>query len=245
LHQPAVRRLWASLSASSLSLSPPAIQLPHIRYFLNHPWLFSSSLLLLRSPRSHPSQPSDPSSLHAAVIVAVRRILRLYTMSRPGPRVHRLPHRTDFKLIPAPLDLSLHLVTEKSPLPAIIVTPSSPSSTHDFSIAFLAAPEKPSLRQRLSVSSAKAFASPSFRLRSIIFLLFVFFILVCHLVTHSLAARQPHLEFASQTVEVHAVEGSFRWFDFSSLFGRQAQDPVVEHVAREFVAAPNIAGARR
>ncbi|KDR74380.1 hypothetical protein GALMADRAFT_250293 [Galerina marginata CBS 339.88] len=164
-------------------------------------------------------------------------------MSRSGPRVHRLPHRTDFKLIPAPLDLSLPLVTEKSPLPAIIVTPCSPSSTHDFSIAFLAAPEKPSLRQRLSISSAKAIASPSFRLRTIIFLLLVLFILVCHLVTHTLAARQSHLEIAVQTGEAHVVEGSFGWFEFGSLFGRQA--PVVEHVAREFVAAPNIVGARR
>ncbi|KAF8875350.1 hypothetical protein CPB84DRAFT_1966765 [Gymnopilus junonius] len=78
-------------------------------------------------------------------------------MSYQGPRVHRLPRRTDFKLIPAPLDLSLPLVTEKSPLPAIIVTPSSPSSTRDFSIAFLATPPKPTLRQRiLSLTSFKS-----------------------------------------------------------------------------------------
>jgi len=35
-------------------------------------------------------------------------------------------------------DLTLPLVDEKSPLPAIIVTPSSPRSVTDFSIAFLA-----------------------------------------------------------------------------------------------------------
>jgi len=72
-------------------------------------------------------------------------------MTRPVPRLHRLPRRLDYTLIPAPLDLSLPLVTEKSSLPAIIVTPSSPSSAHDFSIAFLAPPPKPSIRDRFIV----------------------------------------------------------------------------------------------
>jgi len=146
--------------------------------------------------------------------------------------VHRLPHRTDFKLIPAPLDLSLPLVTEKSPLPAIIVTPCSPSSTHDFSIAFLCKPPKPSIRQRLSesLSSSKVFASPRFRLRSIIFVLVVLFILMCHLVTHSLMARHPHMELTSsvQTGEVHTqvMEGSMNWFDgLRSVFGREGATP--------------------
>ncbi|TFK28624.1 hypothetical protein FA15DRAFT_633554 [Coprinopsis marcescibilis] len=70
--------------------------------------------------------------------------------SRPAPRVHRLPrHRQlDYILVPAPLDLSLPDATEKSPLPAIIVTPSSPSSIKDFSIAFLAPPKKQGWRER-------------------------------------------------------------------------------------------------
>uniref|UniRef100_A0A8H8CLP8 Uncharacterized protein n=1 Tax=Psilocybe cubensis TaxID=181762 RepID=A0A8H8CLP8_PSICU len=140
-------------------------------------------------------------------------------MSRGGPRVHRLPQRTDFKLIPAPLDLSLPL-PEKSPLPAIIVTPSSPTNTRDFSIAFLAAEPKPTVRQRLS--SAKILSSPSLRLRSVLFVLVVMFILVCHLVTHSLAARHARLELVVQTGEVHIVEGSNKWFDIASMLTRQA-----------------------
>jgi len=151
-------------------------------------------------------------------------------MSPQGLRLHRLPHHTDFKLIPAPLDLSLPLATEKSPLPAIIVTPCSPSSTRDFAIAFLATPPKPSIRQRLSMSSCKAFASPSFRLRSIIFVLVVMFILVCHLATHSLTARNPHMELTGsvQTGEVHTqvMEGSMNWFDgLRSVFGREGATP--------------------
>ncbi|KAL0949037.1 hypothetical protein HGRIS_009131 [Hohenbuehelia grisea] len=73
-------------------------------------------------------------------------------MARPrhAPRLHRLPQRLDYTLIPAPLDLSLPMMTEKSPLPAIIVTPSSPSSNRDFSIAFLAPPPKPPMRERIT-----------------------------------------------------------------------------------------------
>ncbi|KAF5357681.1 hypothetical protein D9758_007427 [Tetrapyrgos nigripes] len=111
---------------------------------------------------------------------------------RAGPRLHRLPQRLDYTLIPAPLDLSLPLVAEKSPLPAIIVTPSSPSDldfdapwrhghsspdvhTHDYSygedthrhgtnnnysIAFLAAPRKPTLSQRISEMTRRWQSSP-------------------------------------------------------------------------------------
>lgn len=70
------------------------------------------------------------------------------TVQRPGPRLHRLPRRLDYMLIPAPLDLSLDSMTEKSPLPAIIVTPSSPTHSKDFAIAFLAPPKKPSVAER-------------------------------------------------------------------------------------------------
>jgi hypothetical protein len=71
------------------------------------------------------------------------------------PRVHRLPKRLDYILIPAPSDLSLDTVCEKSPLPAIIVTPSSPSSNKDFSIAFLAPPQKPSFCDRIAAYFGK------------------------------------------------------------------------------------------
>ncbi|KAJ7283412.1 hypothetical protein C8J57DRAFT_1120919 [Mycena rebaudengoi] len=72
---------------------------------------------------------------------------------RSSPRLHRFPHRIDYTLIPAPLDLTLPMKAESDSLPAIIVTPSSPSSARDFSIAFLAPPPKPTLRQRLPALS--------------------------------------------------------------------------------------------
>ncbi|KAF6741779.1 hypothetical protein DFP72DRAFT_229317 [Ephemerocybe angulata] len=76
------------------------------------------------------------------------------TTQRPGPRIHRLPRRLDYALVPAPLDLSLDTMTEKSPLPAIIVTPSSPTHSKDFAIAFLAPPPRPSLPARLCTAVA-------------------------------------------------------------------------------------------
>jgi len=109
----------------------------------------------------------------------------------------RLPHRTDYILIPAPLDLSLSEATEKSPLPAIIVTPSSPSSSRDFSIAFLAAPPKLSLMER--VASWRHYGGPlPFRVRYILMVLFITFALICHLSAERLAMRVPYLELDSQ-----------------------------------------------
>jgi len=135
-------------------------------------------------------------------------------MSRLAPRIHRLPKRTDYILIPAPLDLSLPEVTEKSHLPAIIVTPSSPISPRDFSIAFIASPPKPSLRERLF--SKKPFGTPSLRARSIMLVLLVIFILVCHLVTHRLAIRRPFLDLTMQTNEPQLGDstGPQAWLNF-------------------------------
>jgi len=145
-------------------------------------------------------------------------------MPRPGPRLHRLPHRLDYTLIPAPLDLSLPLATEKSPLPAIIVTPSSPSSSHDFSIAFLAPPPKPSIIERISsYASTKAPTFP-FRARTTVVIFVIILVLVCHVVTHRLAARRPHLEFSVQTGEAHIVDPSINWFNFRSLIGSSTVD---------------------
>ncbi|KAJ2924187.1 hypothetical protein H1R20_g12905, partial [Candolleomyces eurysporus] len=85
------------------------------------------------------------------------------TVQRPGPRLHRLPRRLDYMLIPAPLDLSLDSMTEKSPLPAIIVTPSSPTHSKDFAIAFLAPPTDglpqpdPSSRETMLLSRTVAY----------------------------------------------------------------------------------------
>lgn len=139
-------------------------------------------------------------------------------MRRSGgpPRLHRLPQRLDYTLIPAPLDLSLPLVVEKAPLPAIIVTPSSPSHDGDYSIAFLMPPPKPTLMQRMSklVPSLPRLpsqiqlpitpAQPNFEhapsvckthARATILLLLLLFIMACHVVMHELASMRPHMEF--------------------------------------------------
>jgi len=158
---------------------------------------------------------------------------------RPVPRIHRLPQRLDYTLIPAPLDLSLPVATEKSPLPAIIITPSSPTSTHDFSIAFLAPPSKPTICERLtSYASIKA---PTFsvRARTTIIIFVIIFVLVCHVVTHRLAARRPYLEFSVQTGEAHIVDASINWFNFRSLVG--GGTPVHEGVAIVDPFAPPLA----
>ncbi|GLB33397.1 hypothetical protein LshimejAT787_0102810 [Lyophyllum shimeji] len=145
-------------------------------------------------------------------------------MPRPGPRLHRLPQRLDYTLIPAPLDLSLPLATEKSPLPAIIVTPSSPSSDHDFSIAFLAPPPKPTIRERIFSYASNKAPTLSLRARTMVIIFVIIFVLVCHVVTHRLAARRPHLEFSIQTGEAHIVDTSINWFNFRSLIGSAPVD---------------------
>ncbi|OBZ76127.1 hypothetical protein A0H81_03683 [Grifola frondosa] len=126
-------------------------------------------------------------------------------------------------LIPAPLDLSLPLVDEKAALPAIIVTPSSPSSETDFSIAFPPPPPKPTLAERflplvpalpplssylpsqiqLPPSPFKTqfdensmpFYSLKTRARTMILLMLLLFIMASHLVIHRLASSHPRLEF--------------------------------------------------
>jgi len=148
-------------------------------------------------------------------------------MARPAPRLHRLPQRLDYTLIPAPLDLSLPLVTEKSHLPAIIVTPSSPCSSRDFSIAFLAPAEKPSIPQRISNYAAplKSHARPA------IFILFFLLVLMCHVITHRLATHRSHMQFSIQS-EAPATSTQLPlldWFDLGSLLNAMASDK------REFV----------
>ncbi|KZT72691.1 hypothetical protein DAEQUDRAFT_809113 [Daedalea quercina L-15889] len=136
-------------------------------------------------------------------------------MRRSGPpRLHRLPQRLDYTLIPAPLDLSQPLVDEKSPLPAIIVTPSSPSHDGDFAIAFLMPPPKPTMWQRMVDSLPTVPRLPSqiqlppspkpeyervgsckTRARATVLLLLLLFIMVCHVVMHEIAKGRPRMEF--------------------------------------------------
>ncbi|KAF9040679.1 hypothetical protein BJ165DRAFT_1311703, partial [Panaeolus papilionaceus] len=121
-----------------------------------------------------------------------------------APRLHRLPVRTDYILVPAPLDLSLPQMTEKSTLPAIIVTPCSPSSARDFSIAFIQPPPKQPLRERLA--SLYHYHTTSLRLRSIIIVILLVFVLLCHLVTHQLAsAYRPRMDMDQNQGESGAV----------------------------------------
>ena len=127
-------------------------------------------------------------------------------------------------------DLSITEVAGKSPLPTIVVTPCSPSSTHDFSLAFVPSPPKQGFRERCH--SYKPPYAPSLRMRCIIcaFLLLFF---ICHLLAHRLTVRYPRLEFAS--VEADASSGDHSlpphqsfldWFNPWS--GRD--DPVMGHV---------------
>ena len=131
---------------------------------------------------------------------------------------------------PSEPDLSITEVAGKSPLPTIIVTPCSPSSTHEFSLAFIPSPPKQGFRERLH--SYKPPYAPSSRTRSIICgFLFLFFI--CHLLAHRLTVRYPLLDYVA--VEADASGGDvpphqsfFDWFDSWSDAGRD--DPVMEHV---------------
>lgn len=116
-------------------------------------------------------------------------------------------------------DLTLPLVDEKAELPAIIVTPSSPVFEKEFYIAFLAPPLSPTFSQRLSdlVPSFRSYLpsqiqlppSPfkarfddrasSFslrgRIRTIVLLFLLLFIMASHVVMHRIASNHPHLEF--------------------------------------------------
>lgn len=149
-------------------------------------------------------------------------------MRRSGPpRLNRLPLRLDYTLIPAPLDLALPLVDEKAPLPAIIVTPSSPIGEKDFSIAFLLPTPKTTFRQRVSklipslpeVSTVFKRRLPSqiqlpstplkvdfntasswslkSRACTTILLAILLFIMGCHLLMHGLVAYHPRLNHGS------------------------------------------------
>lgn len=90
-------------------------------------------------------------------------------------------------------------------MPAIIVTPSSPSSdAPQFYIAFLNPPPKPSLRERLSQYSP---FQPSFptKARSAFIVALILFILACHLLFHLVGHHRPHFDFYN-----HSELSSFR-----------------------------------
>ncbi|KAF8845568.1 hypothetical protein BDN67DRAFT_986723 [Paxillus ammoniavirescens] len=153
-------------------------------------------------------------------------------MSHRASRIHRLPQRLDYNLIPAPLDLSLSLATEKSPLPAIIVTPSSPApDVPEYYIAFLTPTPKPSFRER--ITQLPLFQGQLlFKTRTAFVISLLFFILVCHLLAH-LAVHRPHFDFyksfdaPSIHADSHGSENSlwnFVSFDSQSLWGPHVHD---------------------
>lgn len=183
------------------------------------------------------------------------------TNSPTEHRLNRLPQRLDYTLIPPPLgelefvhslfefclsppilsDLSKPLVDEKAALPAIIVTPSSPSGETDFRIAFLAPEPKPSLHarlsQRLQSLTPKSRAS-QLKARAFLLLFLPLFILACHLLVHRLAARRPHLHFDGHMQgggitgaggdDISPSAGGAFWFDMNDYWGaRHARNFVI------------------
>jgi len=159
-------------------------------------------------------------------------------MAVHGTRRHRLPkHRPDFILVPAPGDVPLSQMGEKSPLPAIVVTPSSPSCSADFSIAFLAPPEKAIAEER-----SFSFVAPfnlTLKARTTFLLLLLLFILACHLFTHRLAASRPHLQFGMmQGVTEEAPSNRISWFDWNAFWGDQISD--IDGKREFVVAGPDI-----
>jgi hypothetical protein len=113
----------------------------------------------------------------------------------------------------------------KSPLPAIVVTPSSPSCSADFSVAFLAPPEKPTV----TVTTKERFfslATPlNLKARTTFLLLLLFFIMAFHLFTHRLAASHPHLQFDMMPgVTGEAQANHLGGFDWKAFWGVQTFD---------------------
>jgi hypothetical protein len=67
------------------------------------------------------------------------------------------------------------------------------------------------------------------------FLLIVFIVLVCHLLTHTLAARQAHLELSTETGgAVLVTNQALGWGDFHRIFGRETE---ADQMYRDIVGA--------
>jgi COMPASS component SWD1 len=116
--------------------------------------------------------------------------------------------------------------SEKSPLPSIIVTPSSPGlplsgSSSPFYIAFLAPPPKPSLCERIA-----ALATPTqFNARITLILFILLIIMFCHVLTHRLAMLPHRVDFGvlSPGAKLGNDDSPFlQWFSPRSLWGTSA-----------------------
>src|SRR5258707_12217799 len=114
-------------------------------------------------------------------------------------------------------------MAEKSPLPAIVVTPSSPSCSADFSIAFVAPPEKPTMTAKERLVSLVA--PLNLKARTTFLLLLLLFIMACHLFTHRLAASHPHLQFAMMPgVSEEAQVNHIGWLNWKAFLGVHLPD---------------------
>jgi hypothetical protein len=122
---------------------------------------------------------------------------------------------------------------DKSPLPAIVITPSSPSCSADFSIAFVAPPEKPSACERLfSLASLL-----NLKARTTFLLLLLLFVMACHLFTHRLATSHPHLQFGMIQDVTEESNHHIGWLNWQALWGVQTSD--VDN-KREFVVTESL-----
>lgn len=140
-------------------------------------------------------------------------------------------------------DLSLPRATEKSPLPAIIVTPSSPSlGSPEYYIAFLTPPPKPSLRERIT-ELAPFRGQFSLKARTTVFIALLLFILVCHLLAH-LAVHRPPFDFKSADIAAHPGSDShttstwnFVSFDFQPFWDTTAYGDRRNYIVEELSQA--------
>jgi len=124
----------------------------------------------------------------------------------------------------------LPIRTEKSPFPAVIVTPSSPSSANDFAIAYLPPLPKASVRERLGT-----YAAPLQRhARMTILLFIIFFVLLCHFITHRAATRFGVLTSSETGTDVHV--SFLDWFSMRSFLSDIMDGGSVIDKAAETVA---------
>ena len=140
--------------------------------------VYSCQLIQKNFHRTTPSSPPAKARLHPHTCSS----WCIFSHSLCLMRAHRWSiYHADFSLLTS---------TEKSPLPAIIVTPSSPVHKQDFSIAFLAPEPKPTFRKRV-VTYVNHIAdnsglTPSRSLRTFLILAFIFFVMIT---THLIILR--------------------------------------------------------
>ena len=128
-------------------------------------------------------------------------------------------------------------------MPAIIVTPSSPTCDRDFRIAFIA-PDTPTKEEsvaervfaRLQEGVGAVAPKPQLKTRTLLLLFIPIFIIFCHFLAHRLSAHHPRLHFDVHTQSgiMAATDGSANghgagWFDMNDYWdARHARNFVIE-----------------